>query len=89
MAYTEPGYGGGLAMPAGKIGMIDRLMGESQRLHEEIEQLVHILQPVRSVGPDSANAQPQEAPANRLHEIILTVEAANQRLRVLKSELHL
>lgn len=72
-------------------GMVDRLMGEAQRLHEEIEMLLQKLQPVRSQGPDitAPPMAPSEVPANRLHEAVMTVESANQRLRLLGSELNL
>lgn len=71
------------------LGMMDRLDGELQRVMEEIDQLEHILSGVRTSSSDRSLTEPQEAPSNRLHEFILRAEAANQRLRILKSELHL
>lgn len=72
-----------------KEGMIDRMNDLLQRLHAEIETLEIALQPVRTSSPEREMAMPQEAPANRLHEFILAIESANNRLRMLHSELHL
>jgi hypothetical protein len=72
-----------------KEGQIDRMNDLLSRLHAEIEALEIALQPVRTPSPDRELAIPQEIPANRLHEFILAIETANNRLRMLHSELQL
>jgi hypothetical protein len=82
------------SMPMGalrKEGMLSRLDDLLNQVSANIEILEGILQPIRS-GPDSperAMGQPQEAPANRLHELILRLEHIDLRVRTLHSELHL
>jgi hypothetical protein len=84
------------AMPASagihrKEGMITRLDDLLNQVSANVEILETILQPIRS-GPDSPErtmGQPQEAPANRLHELILRLEHIDLRVRTLHSELHL
>jgi hypothetical protein len=69
--------------------MIDGMSNQLEQLMAHIEMLEHVLSPIRTVGPDSANAMPQEAPANKMHEFILRLEHANMRLHILNGELHL
>lgn len=76
-------------MASGKMGQMDQLLGHCQRLHEEIELLVNKLVSVRSIAPQDSQASPHEAPSNRLHEAILTIEHANLRLHTLSMELNL
>lgn len=74
-----------------KEGMLSRLDDLLNSVSANVEILETILQPVRS-GPDSPErtmGQPQEAPANHLHELILRLEHIDLRVRTLHSELHL
>jgi len=85
---TYPIPGDPITLP-GKPGMIDQLMEGAARVHEEIDQLTHILTPVRGIGFEDKASAPQDSPTNRLHEAILMIEGASQKLRALKLELHL